>query len=144
MAKSKNTAALIFIGGIIVFGIIFFCCFGGILVSIAVPGFVKAREQSRLRACQENQLKVDSAVRQYMMNNNITDFGMTPFVDKPVTASDLGFFFSEDGYIIEPPVCPSRGDYYFYPTSEGGYAGETIYCTHDANGDGVADHPFPY
>ena len=33
----------------------------GILMAIAVPGFVKARTTSRLRACNENLVKIDGA-----------------------------------------------------------------------------------
>ena len=42
----------------------------GILIAIAVPGFVRARSQSRMRACQENLTKIDGAKEQYALEQN--------------------------------------------------------------------------
>lgn len=37
----------------------------GIIIAIAVPAFLRARENSRGRACQENLSKIDGAKEQY-------------------------------------------------------------------------------
>ena len=37
----------------------------GIIIAIAVPAFLRARENSRGRACQENLAKIDGSKEQY-------------------------------------------------------------------------------
>ena len=42
----------------------------GILVAIAVPGFINARNQSRSKACQEAQEKLDGATQEWALETN--------------------------------------------------------------------------
>lgn len=42
----------------------------GILVAIAVPGFINARKQSRAKACQEAQEKLDGATQEWALEKN--------------------------------------------------------------------------
>ena len=49
----------------------------GILVSIATPGFINARKQSRAKACQESQEKLD---------------GARALLDETILAADQGGF----------------------------------------------------
>ena len=42
----------------------------GILIAIAVPGFIRARSQSRMKSCQENLTKIDGAKEQFALENN--------------------------------------------------------------------------
>jgi len=73
----------------------------GILIAIAVPGFIRARSQSRMRACQENLQKIDGAKEQWALENNVQT-GVTP------TATDL---YGENLYVRSTPVCPGGGTY---------------------------------
>ena len=74
----------------------------GILIAIAVPGFVKARTTSRLKACQENLSKIDGAKEQYALENN-KDTSTTPVWGDLVTAAN--------GYLKSQPTCPAGGTY---------------------------------
>ena len=69
----------------------------GILLAIAIPNFVRARNTSRGKACQANLKQIDSATEQYLMDNRTTTYpaltALTP------------------NYIKTTPVCPSGGTY---------------------------------
>lgn len=73
----------------------------GILLAIAVPNFVKARESSRTKSCISNLKQIDSAKEQWAMDNkkNSTD---TPGFSDLVGAS---------AYLKSTPLCPSAGTY---------------------------------
>ena len=73
----------------------------GILIAIAVPGFVKARTQSRNRACQENLSKIDGAKEQYALENNLA----------PGDAVTMAVIAGTGLYIKATPVCPGGGAY---------------------------------
>lgn len=70
----------------------------GILLAIAIPNFVQARESSRAKACVANLKQIDSAKQQYMMDKNASTF--TTDVSSLVTQ-----------YIRSAPVCPAGGTY---------------------------------
>ncbi len=76
----------------------------GILIAIAVPGFVQARNTSRARACQENLAKIDGAKEQWALENN------KGTADTPVMATDLAPAGGA-GYLKKVPECPSGGAY---------------------------------
>ena len=91
----------------------------GILIAIAVPGFLRAREVSRRNSCQENQSKIDGAVQQYILENNLADLAAATSVDGTAqtdpgdttwTAAD-GQLVGEGSYIRFAPDCPSGGTY---------------------------------
>ena len=75
----------------------------GILLAIAVPNFIKARESSRAKACQSNLKQIDSAKEQYAMDNKLNN-------GSPITGgwTDL---VGSSAYIKATPVCPSNGTY---------------------------------
>jgi competence protein ComGC len=73
----------------------------GILLAIAVPNFIKARESSRTKACVANLKQIDSAKEQWAMDNK-RDSTDTP------QQSDLE---GAGGYIKTFPECPSGGTY---------------------------------
>ena len=75
----------------------------GILIAIAVPGFVKARTTSRARACQENLTKVDGAKEQYALEDNLAPGDPVEFTD--LVESD------GTGYLKKTPGCPAGGTY---------------------------------
>src|SRR6185295_17700988 len=73
----------------------------GILIAIAVPGFVKARTQSRARACQENLTKIDGSKEQWALENN----------KAPGAACTIADLYAADGsgYLKSSPICPAAG-----------------------------------
>ncbi len=74
----------------------------GILLAIAVPNFIKARETSRAKACLSNLKQIDAAKEQWAMDNKKT-------TGDPVTwPTDL---VGSDKYIKKEPSCPSGGSY---------------------------------
>ena len=50
----------------------------GILVAIAVPNFIRARESARARACVANLRQIDSAKEQYAMDNRLAQGSTMP------------------------------------------------------------------
>ena len=74
----------------------------GILLAIAVPNFVRAREASRAKACVANLKQIDSAKEQWAMDNRVSSGAAGPAIATLVGAS---------GYIKSTPACPSSGTY---------------------------------
>ena len=74
----------------------------GILLAIAVPNFVKAREASRSKACVSNLKQIEAAKEQWAMD---TKAAATAAV---TLASDL---VGGTLYIKAAPACPSSGTY---------------------------------
>ena len=75
----------------------------GILLAIAVPGYYRARELTRARACQSNLVRIAGAVEIYVLENNVA-------ADQSVQMAAL---IREDGagHLKSRPVCPSQGQY---------------------------------
>lgn len=71
----------------------------GILLAIAVPNFLRARESSRTRSCIANLRQIEAAKEQWAMDNKK---GAT---DTPAQA-DLA-----PTYVKSYPSCPSGGAY---------------------------------
>jgi prepilin-type N-terminal cleavage/methylation domain-containing protein len=76
-----------------------------ILLAIAVPNFIRARETARGRSCIRQLRLIDSAKEQYGMDNHL-NAGAT----MPTLAALCGY--SSTTYIKGgAPVCPSSGTY---------------------------------
>ena len=73
----------------------------GILLAIAVPNFIKARESSRAKACVANLKQIDSAKEQWAMDNN----------QQNGASVALATLVGTNGYIKSTPTCPSGGTY---------------------------------
>ncbi len=73
----------------------------GILLAIAVPNFIKARESSRTKTCIANLRQIEAAKEQWAMEEKKTS------TDTP-TDTDLA---GSDKYIKVWPECPSGGNY---------------------------------
>jgi prepilin-type N-terminal cleavage/methylation domain-containing protein len=71
----------------------------GILLAIAVPNFVRARESSRARACVSNLKQIDAAKEQWAMDNNKSDGATCAMTDLV------------PNYIKSTPSCPAGGTY---------------------------------
>jgi type II secretion system protein G len=81
----------------------------GIIIAIAVPAFLRARENSRGQACQENLSKIDGAKEQYALEFKLSNGGtvtMAELVDPPGATSG-----NKEGYLKSTPSCPSGGTY---------------------------------
>ena len=74
----------------------------GILLAIAVPNFVKARETSRAKACVSNLKQIDSAKEQWAMDTKAGDGDVGPLMTA-IAGTGL--------YIKAEPECPSGGIY---------------------------------
>jgi len=73
----------------------------GILLAIAVPNFIRARESSRSKSCISNLKQIDSGKEQWAMDNKKTS------ADTPAD-TDL---YGTDKYVKQTPSCPSSGTY---------------------------------
>lgn len=72
----------------------------GILLSIAVPQWVRARESTRMRTCMKNLYEIDNAKARWAMENNLPG-SSTP------AAADIAPIFIKG----QMPVCPTLGVY---------------------------------
>ena len=73
----------------------------GILLAVAVPNFLKARETSRTKTCVANLREIEAAKEQWAMENG-QGASATP------TQAQLA---GANGYIKNWPNCPSSGTY---------------------------------
>ena len=71
----------------------------GILAAIAIPNFIKNRNESQKRACISNLRQIETAVENYRTANGMTI---------PTLADISG---DSSKYIKVTPVCPSGGSY---------------------------------
>jgi prepilin-type N-terminal cleavage/methylation domain-containing protein len=74
-----------------------------IIIGIAGPTWIRQREISQLRVCQENLTKINGAKEQWAMENN-----------EPSTAEpdwDDLLPADGDGYLKVEPTCPASGTY---------------------------------
>jgi prepilin-type N-terminal cleavage/methylation domain-containing protein len=78
----------------------------GILLAIAIPNFVSARESSRAKACVANLKQIDSATQQWAMDNKIStsNYGTGPTLDQTAGTGLVGSTL----YIRQQPLCPSQ------------------------------------
>jgi len=75
----------------------------GILIAIAVPGFLRAREVSRQNACAENQQKIDAAKQQWLLEKKVPALSLPTYSDLVDTAGGK--------YLRSTPTCPGGGTY---------------------------------
>ena len=73
----------------------------GILMAIAVPNFVKARDSSRMNSCIANLKQTDSAKEQWAMDNKKNAGDAVAYTD--LVGATL--------YMKSQPSCPSGGTY---------------------------------
>jgi prepilin-type N-terminal cleavage/methylation domain-containing protein len=73
----------------------------GLLASIAIPNFVKARTQAQTTACVNNLRQIQGAIETWALE-------MKKGPNDPVTDADL---FGPALYIKQKPECPAGGTY---------------------------------
>ena len=78
----------------------------GILLAIAIPNFVTARDSSRARACVANLKQIDSAKQQYVMDQKQSSTYIFSATYSGTTANEL-----VPTYIRTFPSCPAAGTY---------------------------------
>jgi len=83
----------------------------GVLLAIAVPNFVRARESSRAKACISNLRQIDAAKEQLAMDQRKA-------AGDAVNTTDLML------YLKKAPTCPSNGTYTY------GAVGTDPTCSH--------------
>lgn len=95
----------------------------GILIAIAMPGFIRSRSQSRMKSCQENLTKIDGAKNQIALEQKLKG-------SDTIAATTL---WPDDGtgYLKHEPQEPSGFAYVIgiisvEPTCTSGYAGHSL------------------
>ena len=86
----------------------------GILLAIAIPNFVAARESSRAKACVGNLKQIDSAKQQSAMDNKLAanDVASKFYIDgTTANAAAVYQLVGANAYIRATPVCPEAGVY---------------------------------
>jgi len=91
----------------------------GILLAIAIPNFIQARETSRARSCVGNLKQIDSAKTQCVIDNRLSPPGTAGFSIDGATATipgpsgtyQLVNTATAPSYIRRMPVCPGGGVY---------------------------------
>jgi prepilin-type N-terminal cleavage/methylation domain-containing protein len=73
----------------------------GILIAIAVPGFIRAREASRTRKIQADLKRIDDANQEYAIQYNLDAGDAYPAVADLVSL----------GYLRKEPTPPTQGNY---------------------------------
>jgi len=71
----------------------------GILMAIAVPNFIQARQTSRRNSCIANLKQIDSAKEQFAMENKLDTGATVAWTDLVTT------------YMKSQPSCPGGGTY---------------------------------
>ena len=78
----------------------------GLIIAIAVPAWLRAREVARARGCAENLSKIDGAVEQYALDYQLSNGDTT-------IEGDWFAIVGSDRYIKRTPECPAAGIYSF-------------------------------
>ena len=74
-----------------------------LLLAIAMPAFVNAREQGRTKTCVANLRQMNSAKSQYCLANRLSGTDVVP--------GGLPTLVGTGNYLATVPVCPSQGTY---------------------------------
>ena len=73
----------------------------GIIIAIAIPGFMRAREVSRATSCQENLIKIEGAVDQWAVEYDKSDSSSCGWAE----------LVSKTLYLKKTPRCRGGGNY---------------------------------
>jgi competence protein ComGC len=125
IVKKKSLHAMTLLEIITVLGII------GIILFIAIPSWLRQREQTRGIACQETLTKIEHAKEMYIFDKNLKG-------GDPVDLSDLWQTDSK-GYLKFKPRCPAGGQYTVNPVNVDptcSFYGQEVFS-------GIAQHKLP-
>lgn len=89
----------------------------GLLAALAIPGFIKNRQESHRVGCINNLRKLDTAKEEAAMSMGWTNGIGVSFVD---TTWKFGVLYTNYNVVMEyirstDPICPSKGSYSFNP-----------------------------
>ena len=98
----------------------------GILAAIAIPNFVKNRNQSQAKACISNMRQIATAAENYLTEYNMATEAQTSLGSWDAAKSVL---CGNDKYIKAPPTCPAGGT---YTLSYADATGVSIVCSKSA------------
>ena len=101
--KTSNKAAFTLVELMIVVAII------GLLATIAIPNFVRARTSSQVNACINNLRQIDGAKQQWALENHMLSTAT------PAQASITAYLIH--GAAGGWPACPANGSYTINPVS---------------------------
>ena len=77
----------------------------GILAAIAIPNFVKNRNESQKRACISNMRQIATACENWLTAHNMDTSDWVSW------DQDTGGVVGPKNYIKKAPVCPAAGSY---------------------------------
>jgi len=77
----------------------------GVILIMALPGWIQARARSRRNVCQENLTQIDGAKHVWALQENKN------YTDTPAWSELVG----EESYIRKSPFCPGDGTYTLNP-----------------------------
>ena len=77
----------------------------GILAAIAIPNFVKNRNESQKKACISNMRQISTACENWLTAHNMVTTGFS------WTATTDSGLIGPDNYIKTEPKCPASGTY---------------------------------
>lgn len=88
----------------------------GILAAIAIPNFVRNRNQSQAKACISNMRQISTACENYLTENNLSEAAVTALSGEGWKTTVVG----TDNYIKVLPACPAGGTYTVTPSADSG------------------------
>ncbi len=97
----------------------------GILAAIAIPNFVRNRNQSQAKACISNMRQISTACENYLTENN-----MSPDAVSALNGGWDDCVVGTDNYIKVLPECAAGGEYTVTADQD---AGVTVVCSKSGN-----------
>ena len=97
----------------------------GILAAIAIPNFVRNRNQSQAKACISNMRQISTACENYLTENNMSDDAVTALTGTAWEGTVVG----TENYIKVLPHCPAGGAYSVECSAD---TGAKVACTKTA------------
>ncbi len=83
-----------------------------LLLAIAIPNFMNAREEARAKACVANLKQIDKATQQWAMDNKVSNNNYNTIGPPSLTAtSGTTQIVGTSSYIRSTPKCQSGGTY---------------------------------
>ncbi len=104
----------------------------GVIISIAIPGFMRARRVAQARACQANLRNISGAIAQWAMENRAqrgTEITWDDLLEPPASIPDP--------YLRSLPSCPAGGEYIINET------GLPPFCTSGEAGHNIQSARLP-
>jgi len=100
----------------------------GMLLAIAIPNFVKARNTSQVSACINNLHQVDNAIQEWALENKknaaqtVTFSDISPYLKSAVICPSGGTAFSDSYTIVDvgtKPICQKLPAAHIFPPDTG-------------------------